>query len=83
MTIHSCFESLLIATYMNSVTHGAFYFLYYTSRLSFTFVHTILLTLDGREQLHFLSNKYLENIPRPIFAARILLSSSAKLLNLW
>ena len=41
------------------------------------------LTLDGREQLHSLSIKSLEKIPRPIFAARSPLRSSAKLLNLW
>ena len=42
-----------------------------------------LLTLDGREQLHYLYIKSLERIPRPIFVARSLLSNSAKLLNLW
>ena len=42
-----------------------------------------MLTLDGIEQLHFLSIKSLEKISRPIFVARSLLSSSAKLLNIW
>ena len=37
------------------------------------------LTLDGREQLHSLSIESLEKIPRPIFAERSPLSSSAKL----
>ena len=41
------------------------------------------MTFHGREQLHFLSIKLLENVPRPIFAATSLLSNSAKLLNLW
>ena len=34
-----------------------------------------MLTLDGGEQLHYLSIKSLEKIPRPIFAARSPLSS--------
>ena len=42
-----------------------------------------MLTLDGREQLHSLSIKSLENILRPIFAGRSPLSSSVKLLNIW
>ena len=41
------------------------------------------LTLYGREQLHFISIKSLENISLPIFAARSPLSSPSKLLNLW
>ena len=82
MNIHSFFESLLSITYINSATHGSFYFVDYTSISSFTFVDTFLLTLDGREQLHFISIRYLEKIPRPIFAAKSPLSSSAKLINI-
>ena len=74
------FESLLSVTYINSVTHGAFYFVDYTCRPVFTH---FTLTLDGIEQLHSLSLKYLENISRLIFAARSPLSNSAKLINLW
>ena len=83
MTAHSIFESLLSITYINSVTHGEFYFVDYTFRPAFTFVNFFLLTLDEREQLHYLSIKSLENIPRQIFAARSLLSNFNKLLNLW
>ena len=83
MTFHSFFECLMCVTYINSVTHGAFYLIDNTFRSTFTFVDTFPLNLDGREQLHFLSMKFLENIPRPIFTARSPLRSSAKLLNLW
>ena len=83
MTKHYFFESLLSVTYINSVTHGEIYLVDYTSILAFTFVDTFPLNLDKREQLCFLSIKSLEKIPRPIFAARSQLSSSAKLLNLW
>ena len=38
MNVHDFFESLLSVTYINSVTHGAFYFLDYTSKSAFTFV---------------------------------------------
>ena len=40
MTVHYFFESLLSVTYINSVTHGAFYFVDYTFRPAFTFVDT-------------------------------------------
>ena len=70
MTIHSFLESLMSVTYINSVTHTAFYFIDNTFRSAFTFVDTFPLTLDGREQLHYLSIKSLETMPRPIFAAR-------------
>ena len=83
MTIHSFFERLLCVTYINSVTYGALYLIDNTFRPTFTLVDTFPLTLDGREQLHSLSIKSLENTPRPIFAARYPLISSAKLLNLW
>ena len=83
MTVHSFFECLLCVAHINSVTHRAFYLIYNTFRPIFTFVDVFVLTLDGREQLHYLSIQSLEKIPRPIFAARSLLRSSAKLLNLW
>ena len=83
MTVHYFFESLLSVTYTNRVTHGEFYLVDYTSRSAFIFVDAFFLTLNGREQLHFLSIKSLENIPRPILAARSAFSNSAKLLNLW
>ena len=35
---HTFFKSNLSVTYINSVTHGAFYFVDYTSRSAFTFV---------------------------------------------
>ena len=38
MTIHYFFESLLCVTYINSVTHGAFYLIDNTFRQTFTFV---------------------------------------------
>ena len=41
------------------------------------------LTLNGFEQLHALSIKSQEKIPRTIFTGRSPLSSLAKLLNLW
>ena len=40
MTVHSFFESLLSFTYINSITHIAFYFVDYTFRPAFTFVDT-------------------------------------------
>ena len=40
MTVDYFFESLLIVTYINSVTHGAFYFVDNTFRPAFTFVDT-------------------------------------------
>ena len=40
MTVNSFFESLLSVTYINSVAHGAFYFVDYTSRSAFIFVDT-------------------------------------------
>ena len=83
MTVRYFFECLLSVTYINNVTHGAFYLVDYTFRPAFTFINTFLLNLDGREQLHSLSIKYLENIPRLIFAASSPLSNSTKLLNLW
>ena len=68
-------------TYINSVTHGAFYFVDYTFSLAFSFVDTFSVEFYGREQLHALSIKSLEMIPRPIFVVRSQLRNSAKLLN--
>ena len=82
MTVHSFFECLLCVTYINSVTHRAFYLIDNKFRPTFTFVNVFPLTLDGIEQLHSLSIKSLEKISRPIFAARSPLRSSAKLINL-
>ena len=82
MPVHSFFERLLSVTYIKSVTHGAFYFVDYTFIPEFTFVDTFSVDLDGREQLHSLSIKCLENIPRLIFVVRFPLSNSDKLLNI-
>ena len=38
MTIHPFFEFLMCVAYINSVTHGALYLIYNTSRPTFTFV---------------------------------------------
>ena len=40
MIVHSFFESLMSDTYLNSVTHEAFYFVDYASISAFTFVDT-------------------------------------------
>ena len=83
MNVHSFFESLLSVTYINSVTHGAFYFVDYTLRSEFTFVDTFYVNFRWRRTLNLLSIKSLEKILCPIFAARSPLNSPAKLLNLW
>ena len=40
MSVDSFFQSLLSVTYINTVTHGAFYFVDNTFRPAFTFVDT-------------------------------------------
>ena len=40
MTVHSSYEIMLSVTDINSVTHGAFYFVDYTLRPAFTLVDT-------------------------------------------
>ena len=57
MTVHSFFLSLLSFTYINIVTHGAFYFVYYTSMLAFNFVDTFSKDLMDRKCNCYLPSK--------------------------
>ena len=57
MTIHYFFESLLSVTYINSVTHGEFYFVDYISRSAFTFVDTF--SVDFRWKSEILMKLYI------------------------
>ena len=50
MTVQSLFEIMLSVTYINSVTHGAFYFEDYTFRPAFTFVDTQQKSDSEREE---------------------------------
>ena len=53
MTVHYFFESMLSVTYINSVTHGAFKFVYDTSRLKFTFVDTFSIDFIWKRTVTF------------------------------
>ena len=49
MTIHSFFEGFLCVTYINTITHGAFYLIDNTFRPTFTFVDAFSKDLMDRE----------------------------------
>ena len=83
MAVHYFFECLMCVTYINSVTHRALYLIDNTFRLAFTFINTFSVDFGCKRTVTFSIHYVFENIPRPIFAARSLLRSSAKLLNLW
>ena len=53
MTAHSFFGSLTSVTYINSVTHGAFYFVDYTYRSAFTFVDTFYVDFRWKRTVRF------------------------------
>ena len=54
MTVHSFPESLLSVTCINSVTHGALYFVDHTFRQAFTFLDTFYVDFlwKGRVTLY-------------------------------
>ena len=83
MTVHPFFECLLYITYINSVTHGAFYFIDLTCSPVFTYIDTFAINIGWKKILHYLSIWSWESIPWPIFAARSSLSNLAKLINAW
>ena len=76
------FLIILSAIYINSVTHGAFYFLHFTLRTAFTSVEKISVEFWWKRTVTYSIHQSLENTPCPIFAAMSLLSNSAKLLSL-
>ena len=53
MTIHSFFECLLCVTYINSVTHRAFYLIDNTFRLTFTFVDKFSVDFGWKRKIKF------------------------------
>ena len=65
MNIHYFLKFLFYLTHINSVTYGNFYFIDLKIWNLTSYTH-LTLTLYGLEQLHYLSIRLRESIPRPI-----------------
>ena len=63
MTVHSFLGSLLIVTYINSVTHWAFYFVDYAFRPAFTFLDTFSIDFWWKRTVinHWWFNDFFQN----------------------